>query len=350
MAEHAAGQAAGEGAGEDRAPEILALRALKLGDLLVAVPAIRALGRANPEHTLVLAVPGWLAPIVELIGGVGELLPTPGLDNPLPLQAGRIDIAVNLHGNGPESRDLIDRLAAHRTISHSAYGGARSSRSSGSSDSSGPVWLDGILERARWARLVEAHGMPADENDLGLLVPQAAPAIMHATVIHVGAFYGSRRWPVERFAKVAAALHEQGANVVLTGSAAERPRALDVAATAGLPIDTVVAGRMELGEFAAVVAAADLLVSADTGAAHLASAYGIPSVVLFGPAPPEEWGPPVNGPHIVLTESALRQGDTFGDEPDPALLAVLSSDVLAAVRSLHGQRVTRPLDGTDRED
>ena len=69
------------------------------------------------------------------------------------------------------------------------------------------------------------------------------------------------------------------------------------------------------------------------GAAHLASAYGTPSVVLFGPAPPEIWGPPP-GPHIVLTRAELRRGDTFAHRPDPALLAVTVQDVLAAVGEL----------------
>jgi ADP-heptose:LPS heptosyltransferase len=91
-----------------------------------------------------------------------------------------------------------------------------------------------------------------------------------------------------------------------------------------------------LGEFAAVIAEARLVVTADTGAAHLASAYGRPSVVIFGPAPPEEWGPPVGGPHIVLTDASRRRGDTFGAQPDPALLAVTPADVLAAAGGLLG--------------
>src|SRR3712207_6850754 len=49
---------------------------------------------------------------------------------------------------------------------------------------------------------------------------------------------------------------------------------------------------LALAEFAAVVAEAALVVTADTGAGHLASAYGRPSVVLFGPVPPWQWGPP----------------------------------------------------------
>jgi ADP-heptose:LPS heptosyltransferase len=96
----------------------------------------------------------------------------------------------------------------------------------------------------------------------------------------------------------------------------------------------VLAGRLGLDEFAAVVAAARLVVTADTGAGHLATAYGRPSIVIFGPAPPEEWGPPPGGRHIVLTDARLRRGDTFSETPDPAMLAVSSDDVISAARNL----------------
>ncbi|WP_414171932.1 glycosyltransferase family 9 protein [Clavibacter tessellarius] len=82
-----------------------------------------------------------------------------------------------------------------------------------------------------------------------------------------------------------------------------------------MPTSTVLAGELALDAFAGIIAAADLVISADTGAAHLATAYGIPSVVIFGPAPPEEWGPPASGPHIVLTDASQRLGDTFSAIP-----------------------------------
>lgn len=100
----------------------------------------------------------------------------------------------------------------------------------------------------------------------------------------------------------------------------------------------VLAGRQSLDQLAAVVADARAVVSVDTGAAHLATAYARPSVVLFGPAPPEEWGPPSDGRHVVLTDARLRRGDAFSDAPDPALLAVRSRDVLAALRDLLARR------------
>lgn len=310
----------------DGRSELVAIRALKLGDLLVAVPAIHGIRSANPEHRLVLAVPGWLEPIVDLVGGVDALLPTRGLDDPLPLPAGRIDTVVDLHG-GPDSRRLLEALEPRRRCGHAAPGGD-------GVDWEGPAWEDGVLERYRWARLVTAHGMPADPEDVTIerpLVPSPAPG---AVVVHIGAFYGCRAWPVERFATVARTLAATGERVVVTGSAKERDRALQTAELAGLGGEAVLAGRTDLTQLAALVADARLLVSVDTGVPHLASAYATPSVVLFGPAPPQEWGPPTLGPHVVLTDARLRVGDTFGSVPDPALLAVTADHVLAAASGL----------------
>ncbi|KQO82834.1 glycosyl transferase [Frigoribacterium sp. Leaf263] len=310
----------------DGAPELLALRALKLGDLLVAVPALNAVVRERPEHRIVLAVPGWLEPIADLVPGLDVLWPTPGLDHPLGIASGRLDTVMNLHGNGPESRRALEQLDARVRLGHESPGWT------------GPTWEDGVLERHRWARLATEHGMPADEGDISIdrpCVPSPAPG---AVVVHVGAFYASRHWPVDRFARVVRSFRDDGHRVVLTGSTAERARALDVAASAGLTdvevAEHVLAGAIDLAQMASLVADAALVVSVDTGAAHLASAYSTPSVVLFGPAPPEEWGPPATGPHVVLTDAASRVGDTFGSEPDPALLAVSAADVVSAGRDV----------------
>jgi len=307
---------------QDRRPELLVLRALKLGDLLVAVPALRALRRAYPEHRVVYAAQQWLRPVVELTGAVDELLDTHGLDVAIARQPGEVDVAVNLHGNGPESRGRLEALQARTYLGHRAPGW------------DGPVWQDGIHERERWTRLLRWHGVDADPLDYQLQRPAVPTALPGAVVIHPGAAYGSRHWPVERFAAVAAALAGAGHRVVLTGSSTERPRAAAVAELAGLPEESVAAGRQPLAEFAALIADAALVISADTGAAHLATAYGRPSVVIFGPAPVSEWGPPENGPHIVLTDESLRVGDTFSTVPDPALLAVTVPDVLDAAAQL----------------
>jgi ADP-heptose:LPS heptosyltransferase len=305
-----------------RAPEVLLLRALKLGDLLVAVPAVHAVRRSYPSHRLILAVPRWLEPITALIGGVDALLPTQGIDTALDIRPGRIETAINLHGPGPESNERLAAVHAQRVIAHASAGHG------------GPEWRDGILERYRWTRLLESHGIAADPDDVRLHNAPPPSPVAGAVIIHVGAFYESRRWPAERFALVAEALRADGHRVVFTGSEVERPRALSVARRAGFQEASVLAGRLTLDVFAGVIAAARLVISADTGAAHLASAYAVPSVVLFGPAPPEEWGPPAAGPHLVLTDAAARRGDAFADTPDPAILGVSAGDVIVAARSL----------------
>jgi ADP-heptose:LPS heptosyltransferase len=83
-----------------------------------------------------------------------------------------------------------------------------------------------------------------------------------------------------------------------------------------------------------VVAAARLVVTGDTGTAHLASAFRTSSVVLFGPTPPAWWGPPP-GPHVVLWHGT-EPGDPWGDLPDPALLRISVDEVLKAVGGLQG--------------
>lgn len=301
-------------------PVALVLRALGLGDLLVSVPALRALRRARPDHEVVLAAPEWLRPVVGLTGCVDTLLPVAGLEA-LPY-AGPLDLAVNLHGRGPQSHALLDALAPGHRVGHAAPGW------------DGPVWVDDTVERVRWVAVLRHHGIDGDPADVGLARPElAGPAPPGAVVVHVGAAYGSRSWPAERFAAVVRALAVDH-RVVLTGSAAERHRAESIARSAGLPDAANLAGCTDLVQLAALVAGAALVMSVDTGAAHLATAYATPSVVLFGPAPPSRWGPPPGGPHVVLTDERARRGDAFADEPDPALLGVGVDEVLTAAHRL----------------
>ena len=83
-----------------------------------------------------------------------------------------------------------------------------------------------------------------------------------------------------------------------------------------------------LADLLDLVATAKLLICGDTGVAHVATAYGTPSVLLFGPMSPRLWGP-LKGPHTVLWHG--RTGDTFGGEPDPGLLGITVEEVLDAV-------------------
>jgi ADP-heptose:LPS heptosyltransferase len=121
---------------------------------------------------------------------------------------------------------------------------------------------------------------------------------------------------------------------VITGSVAEQELARRVVGAAGHAGVRSAAGLLGLDELAALVAAAGLVVCGDTGVAHLATAYGTPSVVLFGPTPPALWGPPAFGPHRVIWRGGC--GDPHADRPDPGLLAIGVDEVLTAVETRTG--------------
>ncbi|MFF5448082.1 glycosyltransferase family 9 protein [Streptomyces sp. NPDC012888] len=317
-------------------PRVLVLRALGLGDLLAAVPALRALRRELPGHELLLAAPGRLAAVAAATGLVDRLLPThaPGRAVPvrLPWTGPPPDLAVDLHGNGPASHLLLQRLGPRRLFAY---------RHRGTPEVDGPPWRADEHERDRWCRLLGWYGIPAHPGDLRIPPPATGSPAPGATVVHPGADAGARRWPAERFAAVARAAHRAGHRVVVTAGAGEGPLARRVAGRAGLPPGSVLGGEADVPFplLCALVAGARCVVVGDTGLAHLASALGTPSVVLFGPVAPRLWGPPPDRRHVALWhpgpgDDPLRPGDAHADAPDPRLLRITVPEVLHAMDGL----------------
>jgi ADP-heptose:LPS heptosyltransferase len=305
---------------------VLLLRALGLGDFLTGVPAYRAVRHAFPCHHVVLAAPAVFAELAPLTGAVDEVLPTGELarirwGGPPP------EVAIDLHGRGPASHRLVAAVRPRRLI---VFGGPHAG------GFTGPPWYPGEHEAARWCRLCQESGIPADPRDLLLSGPGRPGVAGRAdmpTLIHPGATSGSRRWPVARFAAVARQLDAAGHRVLFTGSAAERGIAERVARLAGLPGACVLAGTTSLRGLSALVASARLVICGDTGVAHLASAHARPSVTLFGPVSPAEWGPPRRPRHQVLWPARPGyHGDPHGARLDPVLGSITVADVLGAAR------------------
>ena len=290
---------------------ILVLRGLGVGDLAASVPALRAIRAAFPARTLALAAPGWLTPLVDLIGGVDHVLPADGLGRPLHAEAP--EIAVNLHGRGPQSHRLLQATEPAKLWAFAAP-------AAGHLD--GPTWTEEEHEVRRWCRLLRWYGLDADETDLSLRVPSVDVA-KNVTIVHPGAKSPSRRWP--HFPEVARRLATAGHRVVVTGT--ETDLAAEVARAAGAPVLST-----SLTELAGLVAHARLVVSGDTGIAHLATAYRTPSVVLFGPVPPRRWGPPADRPYhrAIWHGTRVDRGDAAGPGVHPALLKIGVGEVLDA--------------------
>jgi len=74
----------------------------------------------------------------------------------------------------------------------------------------------------------------------------------------------------------------------------------------------------------------------------VASAFGTPSVVLFGPVSPARWGPPARDRHRTLwpAPDPGYRGDPHGTEPDPVLLQIPVADVLAAAEQADVRKIS----------
>ena len=305
-------------------PTLLVLRALGLGDFLTALPALRALAEAFPHHQRLLAAPPALEPLACLTGVVDAVVAVARLA-PLVL-AHAPDIAVNLHGRGPQShrvllgtrpRDLV--AFHHQDVPRTAFA---------------PWWRADEHEVHRWCRLLVEHGIAADPTRLDVTPPPvpAPPSAVGATLIHPGAAHEARRWPADRWAALARADVAAGRRVIITAGVGEIDLARSVAHQAGLDQRVVHSGA-DLVQLAAVVAAAARVVVGDTGIAHLATALGTPSVVLFGPTSPASWGPPPGRRRHRALWAGLR-GDPHGASVDPGLLAISVTDVREALAGL----------------
>ncbi|MEF2277451.1 glycosyltransferase family 9 protein [Deinococcus sp. YIM 134068] len=291
---------------------ILVLRALPgLGDLLCAVPALRALraGWPGAEVTL-LGLPGAAAFVrryPELIDRLEVFPGFPGLPE-VPVRnaevldflgrgQGRYDLAIQMHGSGPISNVFVALLGARQTAGRFLPG-------TWCPDPAGflPYRAD-EPEPLVWLRLVEFLGCPSRGEDLTFPVREEDRAALRAVVgadmltpgsyavIHPGASQLERCWAPEHFARVADELIGYGLRVVLTGTLGEAAVTAAVREQMMRPGVLDLSGQTDLGTLAALLAGARLLVCNDTGVSHLAAATGTPSVVVFLISDPARWAP-----------------------------------------------------------
>lgn len=309
---------------------IAVVRALHgLGDMLCAVPALTALRRANPDaHISLIGLPAcrWM---LERFGAlIDALLPFPGFPGipeqpPIPgalarfigaARANPFDLAIQMHGCGTVSNAFTVLLGA-RTAA-----GLYDDETTGKPPSGRffPYPRHGS-EVHRCLHLTRALDCPS--NDDGIPFPicdeDRSALSEHASLgalvdepfvcLHTGARDPARRWPVRRFAAVGDTLAYEGYRIVLTGTAAERATADDVAAAMSRP-SVNVAGETPLGIAAALLERAALLVTNDTGISHLAASVGTPSVIVFLAADPERWAPLDRTRHRPVVARRLTRG------------------------------------------
>lgn len=333
---------------------VAVFRALMLGDLLCATPALRALRHGLPGARITLAGLPWARALAERLASVDDFVPCPGWPG-LPEQPpGSADeraafvermrgsgyqLALQMHGSG----GVVNPLVASFGARHSAgYANAAAWRPE--ADAALYIdWPETGTEVERMLALTDHLGLkrqgtqldfPLRDSDRAEAERLCAP--LHGrrfAIVHTGSQLPSRRWPAARFAAVADALAADGLAVVLTGSAAEAGLTAAVAAAMrSTALD--LAGRTTLWGLGALVEWAALVVSNDTGISHIAAALATPSVVISSGADVARWAPADNSRHRVLWRDMPCRPCAHVSCPTghECALGVGVEDVVAAVR------------------
>ena len=317
----------------DRVSRIAVVRALPgVGDLLCTLPALRALRATHPgaRVTLVgLPTAAWFVArhpelvddllVVDGVPGLPEIEADPGaaLRFYAAAQARRFDLAVQLHGDGRASNPLTTMLGARHQVTAHRPGDWRPPGTTIPYPAEGPEIhrLLAVTTAAGCPPVGDDVDMPLDPVEVtaagaltghtaarrnGARANGASAADAGYVCLHPGASRAENRWPAAGFAAVGDRLAAAGHRVVLTGTIGERPVVAAVAQAMEAPVVDL-CGCTSVGTLAAVFAGARLVVSNDTGAAHVAAAVRAPSVVVF-PAhgDPDRWAPLDRDRHGVV--------------------------------------------------
>jgi heptosyltransferase-2 len=277
---------------EPSAKRIVVLAPNWLGDVVMALPAIRDIRRHFGNAHVTIAARSSVAKLFRAVPGVDDVLPFKGKKDEITrLKAGRFDTAI-LFPNSFRSAWIVRRAeipqrwgyradfrgpllttAVRRPKQRMHFGEYYQElvRELGIETGSLTPAIDlpsSIIESAR--TLLEQNGWTRDRPLIGI-----APG---------AAFGHAKRWPANRFAALIAKAHQElGAACVLLGRDADRDasQAIEEALSGIRPMNLV--GRTELLSFMGVIANCSALVANDSGALHVAAAMGIPVVAIYGP-------------------------------------------------------------------
>ena len=304
--------------------------ASRIGDFLCATPGFRALRASLPGAEITLIGLPFVRELAERNCSLDRHVEFPGFPGIAEqffdarraagffraMQDERFDLAVQMHGSGVYSNPFTLLLGAQYTA-----GCVR--------EEDGPGRLDAALrwpehERAARRALLLAAFLGAEPRGehtdfpLSIADRRAAEALLAGCAppfigLHPGAREAGKVWPARCFAEAGIKLRRKtGGTLVIIGGPEEKAAGDRIAAEAGPPVLNL-AGPRSLGEMGAVIARLDLLITNDSGPAHIAYALNTSSVTLFGETDPTIWGPPLRPEHHIIAAAGGRI-DSIGVE------------------------------------
>jgi heptosyltransferase-2 len=284
-----------------------------LGDLVISLPALRAVRAAFESAKLAVLVKRELAGFFDGIGWIDEVIPyarPAGIGGiaeqwriAREIRRRRFDLAI-LFPNSFQSALWATLGAARSRAGYATDGRAfmLTHQAAPARDSlerhQAYYWLGMLRDTLGIASVpgAEHHRLEIAERHLRTMgswlaehrVRPQAPLIAMAPA----AAYGpAKEWPLVRYAALIDLLHDRfGAECVLVGAPDERARCAQVATTARCGA-LLAAGATGIGELIALLSLCGGFAGNDSGAMHLAAAVGIPAVGIFGSTNPARTGP-----------------------------------------------------------
>lgn len=291
---------------------IAIFRALKLGDMLCAVPSLRAIRKAYPlahisliglatAESLVKRYPEYIDEFIVFSGfpGMPETDPSAkGVLNFLSnLQGREFDLAIQLHGSGELSNSVVSLLGAKRTA------GLYRPQHFCPDSKLYSVYSEEISEVHRCMSALNKLAIQDEDDALEFPLLEedfmASDAVLESSnlaresfyCIHPGASTESKRWSPLNFARVADFLVEKGSSVLFTGSSMEADLVTEIRDLMNYHSVDAASLNLALGPLGALIKSSRGMICNDTGVSHLCAALKVPSIVIFSETDPARWAP-----------------------------------------------------------
>jgi heptosyltransferase-3 len=267
---------------------IAVIRLRSMGDCVLTTPALALLKAYRPDLQVRVVVEPRFAGVFEENPDVDEISPRVG---------SCVDMVLNLHGG---TRSMWMTLASGAKFSvgfaHHRFSGIYSKRIPRAQEILGeerPVHTAEHLASAMfWL------GVPRTEIPRAKLVASRRPDYSAYVVMHPFAAAAEKTWPCERFIEVAGRLEAAGLQpFIVAGPADDTARFSQFQVIRNSP----------LGALKSLMSGAALFIGNDSGPAHVAAAFGIPVVVLFGPSDPVTWAPWRTEARVLTSSGSIGQ-------------------------------------------
>jgi ADP-heptose:LPS heptosyltransferase len=304
-------------------PKIALFRALQLGDMLCAVPAMRALRHAFPQADIALIGLPWAGSFVQRFGnyldrhiafpGYPGLPEQPFRENAWQqfvtnMQQEQFDCILQMQGNGTIVNDMLKQLQSKQLAGFYPHNYLADRE-----------WFieypEAVHEVMRHLLLMKHLGIPHKGVQLEFPITeqeeaalqQVAPFVHHEpyVCIHPGSRSTARQWQPAYFAALGDYCAEHGYRVVLTGTPDET-YITDYVADLMTHKPVNLAGKTSLGVVAALIKHAQLLIANCTGVSHIAAATKTPSIIISMDGEPHRWGPLNHSLHHVFDWTTNR--------------------------------------------